>query len=77
VLGDGSDKERQKALIEMADKSTISNCIIGTAPGTQGSADGIHCKGTCTLNNVWFEDVGEDAVTFYGIEKKAHIQKPN
>jgi hypothetical protein len=27
-------------------------------------AEGVHCKGTCTLNNVWWADVCEDAVTF-------------
>uniref|UniRef100_A0A915DN65 Probable pectate lyase F n=1 Tax=Ditylenchus dipsaci TaxID=166011 RepID=A0A915DN65_9BILA len=41
--------------------------------GTEGSADGVHCMGYgCTLDNVWFEDVGEDAITlmvglFYNI----------
>ena len=23
----------------------------------------VHCKGSCTLENVWFEDVCEDAIT--------------
>ncbi|NBM18100.1 hypothetical protein GUY61_21305 [Streptomyces sp. GC420] len=27
---------------------------------------GIHCSGSCTLQNVWWEDVGEDAATFKG-----------
>ena len=26
----------------------------------------MHCLGTCTLLNVWWEDVGEDAATFKG-----------
>jgi hypothetical protein len=30
------------------------------------AADGIHCSGNCTLENVWWEDVGEDAATFRG-----------
>ncbi|KAM5350337.1 hypothetical protein ACJ41O_006842 [Fusarium nematophilum] len=25
---------------------------------------GVHCRGTCTLNNVWWVDVCEDAATF-------------
>ncbi|KAI1698374.1 pectate lyase domain-containing protein [Ditylenchus destructor] len=29
-------------------------------------ADGIHCLGSCTIENVWWEDVGEDAATFLG-----------
>jgi hypothetical protein len=65
-LGDGSEKERQKAVFELANGATLANCIIGAAAGTDGSADGVHCEGGCTLNNVWFENVGEDAATFYG-----------
>ncbi|KAI9154701.1 pectate lyase [Paramyrothecium foliicola] len=38
--------------------ATLSNVIIGAS-----QAEGVHCKGTCTLNNVWFADVCEDAVT--------------
>jgi hypothetical protein len=25
--------------------------------------EGVHCKGPCTIRNVWFEDVCEDAIT--------------
>ncbi|KAK6844957.1 hypothetical protein PG995_015067 [Apiospora arundinis] len=39
--------------------ATLSNVIIGAS-----QAEGIHCQGTCTLNNVWWADVCEDAVTF-------------
>ncbi|KAH8666918.1 pectate lyase-domain-containing protein [Xylariales sp. PMI_506] len=39
--------------------ATISNVIIGP-----GQAEGIHCRGTCTVNNVWWQDVCEDAITF-------------
>ncbi|KAF8867680.1 pectate lyase-domain-containing protein [Infundibulicybe gibba] len=38
--------------------ATISNVIIGKA-----QAEGIHCRGPCTVNNVWWEDVCEDALT--------------
>jgi hypothetical protein len=30
------------------------------------AADGVHCNGSCTLKNVWWEDVGEDAATLQG-----------
>ncbi len=30
------------------------------------AADGVHCKGSCTLQNVWWEEVGEDAATVRG-----------
>ncbi|PQE10560.1 pectate lyase A protein [Rutstroemia sp. NJR-2017a BVV2] len=39
--------------------ATLSNVIIGPNNG-----EGVHCLGTCTLNNVWWTDVCEDAATF-------------
>uniref|UniRef100_A0A915DHI8 Probable pectate lyase F n=1 Tax=Ditylenchus dipsaci TaxID=166011 RepID=A0A915DHI8_9BILA len=68
ILGSGNQKERQKAVFQLSDSATLQNCIIGAAAGTDGSADGVHCIGNgCTIINVWFEDVGEDAITFYGL----------
>jgi hypothetical protein len=39
----------------------LQNVILGSP-----AADGVHCEGSCTLNNVWWEDVGEDAATLKG-----------
>ena len=41
--------------------ATVKNVIIGPL-----AADGIHCEGNCTLNRVWWQDVGEDAATALG-----------
>ncbi|MEJ3749178.1 pectate lyase [Actinomycetes bacterium KLBMP 9797] len=60
-LGDGGQAEGQDPLFRLANGATLSNVIIG-AP----AADGVHCAGTCTLRNVFWEDVGEDAATFRG-----------
>lgn len=60
-LGDGGGGEDQQPLFQLADGATLSNVIIG-AP----AADGVHCLGSCTLRNVWWLDVGEDAATFEG-----------
>ncbi|WP_434096595.1 pectate lyase [Streptomyces nitrosporeus] len=60
-LGSGDQDENQPALIELADGATLQNVILG-AP----AADGVHCSGACTIKNVWWEDVGEDAATFRG-----------
>jgi pectate lyase len=60
-LGDGGQSESQSAMFELADGATLANVIIGTP-----AADGVHCKGSCTLRNVWWQDVGEDAATFKG-----------
>uniref|UniRef100_L2FK51 Pectate lyase n=1 Tax=Colletotrichum fructicola (strain Nara gc5) TaxID=1213859 RepID=L2FK51_COLFN len=38
--------------------ATLANVIIGP-----DQAEGVHCKGTCTLSNVWWSDVCEDALT--------------
>ncbi|KAL7080439.1 hypothetical protein ACQ4LE_000688 [Meloidogyne hapla] len=65
-LGTGNQEESQRYVFELKDGATLSNCIIGAAPGTQGSAHGILCSGSCTVVNVFFEDVGEDAITFRG-----------
>ncbi|CAL3966782.1 unnamed protein product [Diplocarpon coronariae] len=39
--------------------AVLSNVLIGPKNG-----EGVHCLGTCTLNNVWWLDVCEDAATF-------------
>jgi pectate lyase len=46
------------ALFDLADGATIQNVIIGNH-----GADGIHCQGTCTIKNVWWQFVCDDAVT--------------
>ncbi|KAF2429515.1 pectate lyase [Tothia fuscella] len=53
---EGGDKE---ALFIIANGGTLSNVIVGSAQG-----EGIHCMGSCTLKNIWWEDVCEDAATF-------------
>jgi hypothetical protein len=60
-IGDGGQSEDQDPMFEVADGGTVQNVIIGAPAG-----DGIHCLGSCTLRNVWWEDVGEDAATFKG-----------
>ena len=60
-LGTGGQNEDQDPILELAPGAVLKNVIIG-AP----AADGVHCKGSCTLQNVWWEDVGEDAATFLG-----------
>ncbi|MGQ5576824.1 pectate lyase [Streptomyces sp. ECR3.8] len=60
-LGSGGQDEDQGPILKLADGAVLKNVILG-AP----AADGIHCEGSCTLQNVWWEDVGEDAATFKG-----------
>ncbi len=57
----GSQDEDQDPLFDVANGGTLKNVIIGNKAG-----DGVHCEGTCTLQNVWWEDVGEDAATQKG-----------
>ncbi|KAG7126361.1 pectate lyase E like protein [Verticillium longisporum] len=46
------------AIFVLDDGATLSNVIIGPNQG-----EGVHCLGTCTLENVWFQAVCEDAIT--------------
>ncbi|KAK0389689.1 hypothetical protein NLU13_3262 [Sarocladium strictum] len=46
---------------------TLSNVIIGP-----NQAEGVHCLGTCTPDNVWHSNVCEDAITLEGTGT-AHI----
>ncbi|MCT7356354.1 pectate lyase [Streptomyces sp. 15-116A] len=61
ALGGDSQEEGQDPVFELADGATLKNVVIGSP-----AADGVHCKGSCTLQNVWWLDVGEDAATFKG-----------
>ncbi|NUP22298.1 MAG: pectate lyase [Streptomyces sp.] len=60
-LGGSGQEEGQDPIFELADGAVLKNVVIGTP-----AADGVHCKGSCTLQNVWWLDVGEDAATFKG-----------
>ncbi|MFF8675033.1 pectate lyase [Streptomyces sp. NPDC015242] len=66
ALGGDSQDEGQDPLFELADGAVLKNVIIGTP-----AADGVHCKGSCTLQNVWWLDVGEDAASFKGKSSSA------
>ena len=60
-IGDGGQSESQDPVFDLAPGATLKNVIIGSPAG-----DGVHCAGDCRLENVWWEDVGEDAATFLG-----------
>jgi hypothetical protein len=62
-LGDGGQDEGQDALFDLAAGATLKNVVIGSP-----AADGVHCAGSCTISNVKWEDVGEDAATFRGTD---------
>ncbi len=60
-ISSGDQGESQPPMFQLADGAVLKNVILG-----EGAGDGIHCLGSCTLENVWWEDVGEDAATFKG-----------
>ncbi|MET9764001.1 pectate lyase [Streptomyces sp. NPDC006372] len=66
ALGKDNQDEGQDPLFELADGATLKNVIIGSP-----AADGVHCKGSCTIQNVWWLDVGEDAASFKGKSSSA------
>jgi hypothetical protein len=61
ALGDGSQDEGQLPVFRLEDGAKMINVVLG-AP----AADGVHCDGDATLQNVVWEDVGEDALTIKG-----------
>lgn len=70
MLGDQS--ESQIPHFELGAGATVKNVVIGDpnfGSGRDlkaGGADGIHCNGNCTISNVYWGDVGEDAATQKG-----------
>jgi hypothetical protein len=60
-LGSGGQAEGQDPLFDLANGATLANVVLGSP-----AADGVHCAGSCTLKNVVWQDVGEDAATFRG-----------
>jgi Pectate lyase/Stigma-specific protein, Stig1 len=58
TLGDGSQDEGQKPVFIVEGGGKLINVVLG-AP----AADGIHTKGNVTLENITWEDIGEDAMT--------------
>ena len=58
ALGDGSQDEDQQPVFRLEDGARLINVVLG-AP----AADGIHTYGDVTLENIVWEDIGEDAMT--------------
>jgi hypothetical protein len=63
ALGSETQSEDQPAFFRLAHGSVLKNVILG-----KPASDGIHCDGSCFLQNVWWEDVGEDAATLDGTD---------
>ena len=49
------------AVFLLEDGATLKNAIIG-----KDQIEGVHCKGACTIENVWWEAVCEDALSLKG-----------
>ncbi|EPS45097.1 hypothetical protein H072_929 [Dactylellina haptotyla CBS 200.50] len=58
VCEEQTETGEDDAMFILESGATLSNVIIGP-----NQAEGVHCRGTCTLNNVWWADVCEDALT--------------
>jgi hypothetical protein len=56
--GEGGESD---AVFIVADGGSLSNVIIGA-----DQIEGVHCAGACTITNVWWEAVCEDALSFKG-----------
>ncbi|KAK4493741.1 hypothetical protein PRZ48_014926 [Zasmidium cellare] len=49
------------AVFILENGATLKNAIIG-----KDQIEGVHCKGSCTIQNVWWTDVCEDALSIKG-----------
>lgn len=56
-----TELDEEAAVFILEPGATLRNVIIGPA-----QAEGVHCRGPCILENVWWDDVCEDAATFWG-----------
>ncbi|WP_438011877.1 pectate lyase [Sorangium sp. So ce321] len=61
TLGDGSQDEGQLPVFKLESGAKLKNVVLGSP-----AADGIHTYGDVTLENVVWEDIGEDALTVKG-----------
>jgi hypothetical protein len=59
ALGDGGQSETQKPVFILEPGATLQNVQVA-------GGDGVHTKGDATLKDVWWKDVGEDAMTMKG-----------
>ncbi|MFI8516849.1 pectate lyase [Streptomyces sp. NPDC085481] len=66
ALGSAGQDEDQDPVFVLKDGAVLKNVVLGSP-----AADGVHCLGSCTIQNVWWEDVGEDAATFKGTSPQA------
>ncbi|KAK0664649.1 Pectate lyase H [Lasiodiplodia hormozganensis] len=55
---EGGDSD---AVFILKDGATLKNAIIGS-----DQIEGVHCEGSCTIENVWWEAVCEDALSLKG-----------
>lgn len=62
---DGQSESQQPVFV-LTDGATLKNVHLKAG----GAADGVHCSGTCTLTNVVWDDVCEDAATMKGSSGK-------
>jgi pectate lyase C len=58
ALGDGSQDEGQDPVFRVENGATLRNVVIGT-----NGADGIHTYNGAVLDNIYWMNVGEDAMT--------------
>lgn len=56
-----ADTGSDSAVFILENGASLSNVIIG-----KDALEGVHCLGACTLTNVWFRDVCEDAISLLG-----------
>ncbi|ENH96334.1 secreted pectate lyase [Gracilibacillus halophilus YIM-C55.5] len=65
TVGDGSQDEGQDPVFRLEDGATLRNVVLGYP-----AADGVHTYGDALVENVVWENIGEDALT---IKDNGHV----
>lgn len=61
-LSNAGQAEGQPPVFLLEEGASLRNVVIGNL-----ASDGVHCVGNCSVYNVWWEDIGEDAATAKGL----------
>ncbi|KAI9726719.1 MAG: hypothetical protein M1834_008654 [Cirrosporium novae-zelandiae] len=68
TCGGQSEGGASDAVFQVKEGGTLKNCIIGAK-----QSEGVHCLGSCTIKNVWWENVCEDALTIKQTKGTSYI----
>uniref|UniRef100_A0A1I8BA06 Probable pectate lyase F n=1 Tax=Meloidogyne hapla TaxID=6305 RepID=A0A1I8BA06_MELHA len=61
----GNKREFMKPVFQLQNGAVIKGCIFS-------GVDGIHCNGSCIVEDCWNEDVGDDSISLMGYDRNSN-----